>query len=165
MGLQSYWKCSICGFSYSTRAYSRGAQGTGCPKCAKQNRGNTKSKNTAKINNFADKFPKIAKEWHPTKNGNSKPQDFIVGSGKKVWWKCSKGHEWQATIKDRNRGRGCPYCSRRKLLKGYNDLQTVNPALAKDWNYERNNGLTPIPPEKSMGLKCLNRHIRPIFII
>ena len=44
---------------------------------------------------------------------------------------------------NRNNGRGCPYCSGRYAVKGENDLQTVNPTLAKEWNYEKNNGLTP----------------------
>ena len=87
--------------------------------------------------------PEIAKEWNYEKNGNLKPEHFAANSHKKVWWKCSKGHEWQATIKDRNNGNGCPYCSSKIVLKGFNDLQTVNPALAKEWNYERNNGLSP----------------------
>ena len=30
-----------------------------------------------------------------------------------------------------------------KLIKGVNDLYTVNPDLAKDWDYEKNGGLTP----------------------
>jgi len=87
--------------------------------------------------------PALADEWNYEKNGNLKPEIFLVNSHKKVWWKCSKGHEWQTTIKERNNGNGCPYCSSKKALKGYNDLQTVNPAVANGWNYEKNNGLTP----------------------
>ena len=87
--------------------------------------------------------PEIAREWNHEKNGNLKPEHFAINSHKKVWWKCPNGHEWQSTIKDRNNGNGCPYCSSKMILKGYNDLQTVNPTLAKEWNYERNNELTP----------------------
>ena len=87
--------------------------------------------------------PEIAQEWNYERNGNLKPEHFAPNSNKKVWWKCGSGHEWQATIVNRNKGRKCPYCSGKKVLKGYNDLQTVNPALAKEWNYEKNNGLSP----------------------
>ena len=87
--------------------------------------------------------PEIAQEWNYERNGNLKPEHFAQNSNKKVWWKCGSGHEWQATIVNRNKGRKCPYCSGKKVLKGYNDLQTVNPALAKEWNYEKNNGLSP----------------------
>jgi very-short-patch-repair endonuclease len=36
--------------------------------------------------------PKVAGEWHPTKNGKLRPEDVTPGSGKKVWWQCRKGH-------------------------------------------------------------------------
>ena len=35
----------------------------------------------------------------------------MPNSVQKVWWKCSKGHEWQATIANRNKGSGCPICT------------------------------------------------------
>ena len=96
----------------------------------------------------------IAKEWNYEKNGNLKPEHFPANSNKKVWWKCSKGHEWQAIIASRNKWHGCPYCSGQKVLSGYNDLQTVNPTLAKEWNYERNDGLTPMDVMPNSGKKA-----------
>ncbi len=106
--------------------------------------------------------PNLAKEWNCEKIGNLKPEHFTKNSGKKVWWQCSEGHEWQATIDHRNKGRGCPYCSSRKVLKGYNDLETVNPTLAKDWHYDKNNGLTPadVMPNsnKKVWWKCSEGH-------
>ena len=106
--------------------------------------------------------PKLSLEWNYDKNGNLKPEHVAANSGKKVWWKCQRGHEWQATIYSRNSGRGCPYCSDNKVLTGYNDLQTVNPALAKEWNYEKNNGLTPkevLPNSgKRVWWKCQRGH-------
>ena len=106
--------------------------------------------------------PEIAKEWNYEKNGNLKPEHFAANSHKKVWWKCPKGHEWQSTIKDRNSGNGCPYCASKMVLKGYNDLQAVNPSLTKEWNYEKNNGLTPVDVTPNSHLKvwwkCSNGH-------
>lgn len=63
--------------------------------------------------------PNLIAEWNYAKNGDLTPSDVMSNSGKKVWWKCSKGHEWQATIINRNKGRGCPECYRasRKQLK------------------------------------------------
>ncbi len=98
--------------------------------------------------------PKLSLEWNYDKNGNLKPEHVAANSGKKVWWKCQRGHEWQATIYSRNSGRGCLYCSDNQVLTGYNDLQTVNPALAKEWNYEKNNGLTPAEVLPNSGKKC-----------
>jgi len=48
------------------------------------------------------------------------PEDFTYGSEKKVWWICSKKHEWKSTVKDRTRGRGCPYYSGKKPTKDNN---------------------------------------------
>ena len=48
----------------------------------------------------------LLEEWHPTKNANLTPHNVTYGSKKKVWWICKNGHEWQASICDRKRGRG-----------------------------------------------------------
>lgn len=53
-------------------------------------------------------------------------------SNRKILWKCSKGHEWEAVVANRSQGRGCPYCSNKKILPGFNDLMTVNLELAKE---------------------------------
>ena len=115
-----------------------------------------------KENSLLISNPEIAKEWHYEKNGNLKPEYFSSNSGKKVWWICQKGHEWQATIDNRNKKRGCPYCSGKKVLKGYNDLQTINPTLAEEWNYEKNNNLSPehftVNSHEKVWWKCNNGH-------
>jgi hypothetical protein len=86
--------------------------------------------------------PKLAKEWHPTKNGTLKTTGVAPGSSKKAWWICEKNHEWQATVYSRSNGRGCPYCSGKKVCKD-NCLQTINPSLAKEWHPFKNGDLTP----------------------
>ena len=86
-------------------------------------------------NDLETLFPDVAAEWHPTQNGELTPKIISARNDKKVWWKCSKGHEWQATVAsrtDEKAGRGCPYCSNRKLLKGFNDLETKYPDIAKE---------------------------------
>jgi hypothetical protein len=65
-------------------------------------------------NDLATTNPKLASEWNYDKNDDLKPEDFTANSEKKVWWKCEKGHEWQATIASRNHGRGCPICYKEK---------------------------------------------------
>ena len=52
-----------------------------------------------------------------------------AGSDRKVWWQCENGHEWQAVIKIRNRGSGCPVCAGKKVSAD-NSLSSLNPALA-----------------------------------
>jgi len=103
-------------------------------------------------------------EWDWDKNNELgfDPETLTLGSNKKVWWKCSKGHEWQAVINNRTKGSGCPCCAGQKVIKGYNDLQTTNPTLANEWNYEKNNGLTPMDVmpnrNKKVWWKCSKNH-------
>jgi len=87
--------------------------GTGCPVCAGQQ--------ISKVNNLQVLKPKLASEWHPTKNGDKKPEEFLQYSNEKVRWQCSKNenHEFQADIRNRNRkvGGGCVLCSsQRKII-------------------------------------------------
>lgn len=143
-GKKAWWKCSK-GHEYQAMIYDRN-NGKGCPYCA--------GKKVLKCyNDLQTVNPSLAEDWSYKKNGNLKPEDFTPNSGKKVWWRCSQGHEWQATIHDRNGGKGCPYCSGRFAIKGYNDLQTINPLLAKEWNCEKNGNSKPENFTANSGIK------------
>ena len=63
-------------------------------------------------------YPHLVKEWHPTKNGELTPNDFIHGSDKKVWWLCNKSHSYEQRINDRTgkQQQGCPYCAGKRTL-------------------------------------------------
>ena len=139
-----WWKCCK-GHDYQATVNNR-AHGKGCPYCSGQ-------KVLQGYNDLATLNPKLASEWNYEKNGSLKPEDFTAGSNKKVWWKCNKGHEWQATIASRNSGCGCPYCYGRYAVKGETDLATVNPKLASEWNYEKNGDLKPENFTASSGQK------------
>ena len=133
-GKKVWWKCDK-GHEWQATIGSRNS-GRGCP-CCSGNKVLTGYNDLQTVNSI------LAKEWNYEKNNELTPADVLSNSGKKVWWKCQRGHEWQATIDNRNKGKGCPYCSGRYPVKGENDLQTVNPTLAKEWNYEKNSGLIP----------------------
>lgn len=61
------------------------------------------------------------------------PTTILSGSNKKFLWKCSEGHTWTAMALSRSKdGRGCPYCSGLKAIKGVNDLATLRPDIAKE---------------------------------
>jgi len=67
------------------------------------------------------------------------PSNYSYGSGLIKTWKGQCGHTWEAEIKNRTRGQGCPYCSNKKILVGFNDLASTNPELISeiyDWNPE-----------------------------
>lgn len=83
-------------------------------------------------------YPKLCEEWNYDNNKELMPDMFAARSNAKVWWKCSKGHEWSASIDDRVSGNGCPYCGNRKILLGYNDFASKRPDLIKEWDYSKN---------------------------
>lgn len=130
-----WWRCSQ-GHEWQAKIENRVVLGRNCPYC--YGRYAVKGEN-----DLQTLFPEIAKEWHPTKNGHLLPSDVKANTNKKVWWQCKFGHEWQAIIESRTIGSGCPYCSNKKILKGFNDLATTNPELIDEWDYEKNGKLTP----------------------
>lgn len=89
-------------------------------------------------------YPEIASEWDFNKNNGLTPDMVTATSGRKVWWQCEKGHEWEALISNRTRAKsGCPYCAGKKAIVGVNDLATANPQLASEWHPIKNGSLTP----------------------
>lgn len=106
---------------------------------------------------------KLTEEWNYEKNQPLTPEKFTIASNKKVWWKCSKGHEWESIIANRARlGRGCPVCAGKKVIKGENDFATFYPHLLKEWNFEKNKNITPESftscSNKKVWWKCANGH-------
>jgi hypothetical protein len=91
---------------------------------------------------LATENPRLARQWHPRKNGTLTPKDVTLKSGRKVWWVCKKGHEWEATIANRSNGTGCPYCRSRRPLQD-RCLEAANPDLASEWHPTKNFPLTP----------------------
>ena len=148
------WKCRTCGNKWEAPVYNR-TSGHGCPYCSGR-------RIVKRTNDLETVNPCLAQDWNYEKNNGLLPSDFTANSGKTVWWKCKEGHEWQAKICNRNNGRGCPFCAGKKVLPGYNDLQTKKPILAEDWNYEKNSGLLPseVSPNsgKTVWWKCKEGH-------
>lgn len=111
------------------------AEKNNCPFCL--------GKRVSKDNCLETINPKLAKEWHPTLNERL-PSEFTAGSSKKVWWICSvnENHTWEATIYNRNKGDGCPYCSGKKVSHE-NSLERVYPSIAEEWHPTLNGELKP----------------------
>lgn len=90
------------------------------------------------INSFGIINNHLLKEWNYSKNIID-PYTVFPFARTKVWWICKNKHTWKAAIYDRaKKKRGCPYCSNRYVLEGYNDLLTKYPELSKQWDYKKN---------------------------
>ncbi|WP_110590585.1 zinc-ribbon domain-containing protein [Microbacterium suaedae] len=94
--------------------------------------------NRASVNSLAVLRPQVATEWHPTLNGDLTASDVTLGSGRKVWWRCPRGHEWQSAVSSRAKGSRCPMCAGIVAVPGETDLASVRPDLALQWHPTRN---------------------------
>ena len=142
-----WWKCDKGDdHEWETSINLRTYANTNCPICVGQK--------VVLSNCFATKMPKLAIEWHPTKNGNLSPFEFMPFSEKKVWWKCDKGddHEWLSSIKNRSLGNGCTICSGHKVVES-NCLETLKPKIASEWHPIKNGKLKPNKVTTNSGRK------------
>lgn len=60
---------------------------------------------------MADAKPELLREWHLTRNPNLKAREVSINHPDKLWWICEQGHEWEATVRLRLAGKGCPVCN------------------------------------------------------
>lgn len=154
-----WWKCSL-GHSYDMRIYCRaGSSKAGCPYCAIPAK-----RVLSGFNDLATISPYTLNEWDYEKNDIS-PDEVLPGSTQKVWWKCSKNHSFQQAINYKTSSKKestCPYCSNKKVKKGYNDLATLSPELALEWHPTKNGHLLPtdvtLGSHKNVWWKCINGH-------
>ncbi len=119
------WVCKN-GHKFDASPLLRISRGTGCPFCSGR-------KPFPGFNDLASTHKLLAKEangWDPT--------TVTAGTSGKFSWKCKKGHEWNASIPNRaSNESGCPVCSGRNVLSGFNDLETTHPLIASEavgWN-------------------------------
>jgi hypothetical protein len=124
-----WWVCKN-NHEWLTDVNSR-SKGFGCPYCS--------NRKVCKDNCLKKTNKKLSKEWNYEKNDLT-PNDVVSGSSKKVWWKCEKEHEWKADVNSRNKGSGCPHCSKHSKRKPtLNDsLASENEELIKEWHPTKN---------------------------
>ena len=134
------WKClkDDCGEIFEAN-WAHIYRNQGCPYCA--------GSKVCLSNCLATKNPELAKEWHPTKNGDLTPYDVTVSSNQYAWWLClnNKDHEWRSKIHTRNQNKGCPECNESKgekrikeILENKNILKVIQNEFNK-LNYNFNN--------------------------
>lgn len=162
------WVCHKCGFKWSAYLNSR-SRGIGCPACVhkKLYSGFNDFETWCKENN--QKF--LLEEWDYDKN-MLKPNEVISSGGiNKFFWICPKGHSYEMELYSRKKGRGCPYCANKKLIKGETDLKSVKPNLIKYWDFESNEKLgikfedLSVHSNKKVYWKCLANKGHPLIYV
>lgn len=143
------WICSK-GHSY-IRSPKKRSLGYGCPICQDY-------RYLKGHNDFCTKYPQFISLWDTQKNDIS-PDAIKYTNADIYWWKCDKGHSYQTKISQIVKYGGCIVCAGRltALVKGVNDLVTVFPGTAAEWDYEKNSSLPDdyfAKSNKSVFWKC-----------
>lgn len=156
-----WWICEK-GHEWEAKIDTVTVMGCGCPYCAGKRAipGET---------DLATLRPDLMEQWDGEKN-TLDPRKITVASHDRVWWKCELGHSWQAVVFSRTRenASGCPYCTGRRVLPGFNDLATQKPKLARQWYQPLNGELTPeqvtLGSNKKVWWQCSEGHVWQAFI-
>ena len=135
-GRKVWWKCPEGDDHEWEGVVFNRSRGGGCPICSNQK--------VAISNSLGTVNPSLASEWHPSLNEGLTPFEVLPSSNQQVWWQCplNKEHYWQAKVNNRANGRGCPYCSNKKIIYS-NSLAAVNPDVAAQWHPTLNHPLNP----------------------
>ena len=129
-----HWKCQehpehIWDASIADRILGRSK----CPTCFKD-------KPRLK---FSEAHPEMLKYWDYEKNEFG-PDHYNEFSNESICWKCDKGHSFEQLIfRYSSKGFYCIICQNTQLVQEVNDLKTMYPEIAADWDYEKNK----FPPE------------------
>lgn len=101
-GYVAWWRCPADGRHVWRAAVYARSGGQGCPFCA--GRQVLPERSVA-----ADAH--LMTEWDQEANGALDPAQVGLGSHRRVWWRCGRGHAWQAEVVSRSRlGAGCGRC-------------------------------------------------------
>ena len=137
-----WWICSQCGNEWMASISNRTGRGSGCPKCRKAAGARTRIQYRIKNDQTdfkswceqqGERGRQLLKEWNYELNKHVNPSEISYGSTEKVFWQCKNSHIWKASLNGRTQGRDCPICSGKKVLEGYNDLQSKYPLIAKEF--------------------------------
>ena len=90
------------------------------------------------------RHPELMSEWDYENNIGLDPENISANSDIVVSWICSKCHNrFEQAISSRNIGCGCTVCSGKKVVPGFNDLATLYPDIAEEWDSDRNGDVSP----------------------
>ena len=128
-----WWICEK-GHSWEEQACRR-SRGSGCPYCAGR-------RIWPGFNDLTTTNPEVAAQWDYSKNGDTTPEMVSAGMARKYWWICERGHSLETPINRRIMS-GCSICNGEVVLPGFNDLATIRPDLAAQWDYSMNGDITP----------------------
>lgn len=125
------WECHSCHGIFQKQINKRINEGHVCPYCSNK-------KVLSGFNNLDITHPELIPVWHPKNKISIKK--VTATSSKIVMWSCQKCKEnYSESIRNRvQKNFECPYCSGKKILKGFNSFDVKYPHLMKEWDYLNN---------------------------
>jgi predicted nucleic acid-binding Zn-ribbon protein len=111
-GIRVAWRCGTCAHLWQTSISNRALRGSGCPNCARSRLRDEALRNRARTASLAFLRPDLAGEFVrnlsvPDRDAHTTP----VGSHDRIIWRCSAGHEWTTSARQRVKFRThCPRC-------------------------------------------------------
>ena len=155
-GKKVKWRCSK-GHEWYVSINERTGKKRSCPYCFRENASTLMTKASLSEENSLKTWcmqngafgQQLISEWTGKLYDGTKTNldEVTRASGKRVKWRCDKGHEWYATIYSRTRQKcGCPYCSGR-MASEENSLKTwcmqngdFGKQLMSEWTGELEDG-------------------------
>ena len=100
-----WWKCKKGpDHEWQLKVRDRTVKGRPCPFCV--------GRRVSVTNSLEGLYPKVAAQWHPSRNGKQTAADVFAAAKQYVWWRCGVGHVWRAAIRSRTlKRRACPACA------------------------------------------------------
>ena len=126
---KAWFKCDF-NHEYEMAVNSKTRMNLGCPICSRKVL-------QPGVNDLATSHPQIAARWHKRLNGSLLPSQVTIGAKNKAWFVCDFGHEYEQQISSSLKF-ACNKCSGRNVIPGENDLLTLRPDLAAEWNSDLN---------------------------
>lgn len=132
------WRCKVDSRHFwSAQIVARKTSGSGCPVCLNQ-------RIMPGVNDLLTTHPQIGMLLDAKLSGFDASQVTSGNNSKKGYWDCPNHRGFKAfTTTAQLVKRGCPVCSGRQIIPGYNDMQTTQPELMKEWHPTKNDGLDP----------------------
>lgn len=127
-----FWK-GKCGHEWSARIIDRAAKNAQCPVCIGR-------LIVLGVNDLATTHPRVTKLWDHERN-STQPTQVVAGSRTVIQWKCDSGHKWQNPVYAETMKTSeilCPVCINRVITVGVNDMKTLYPECASQWDHALN---------------------------
>ena len=135
-----WWRCRERGHLFAAWPANRcSKKKSGCPYCQGLQA-------YPGENDIATLHPELCEELSEYQEADLDPKALLEGSSQRVLWVCRKNpkHVYPMSPYERlTLNSGCSFCAGKRVLPGENDLATLRPELALEWDFEANQPWTP----------------------